>query len=116
MTVAEERSIAERATRQLTVVDAQEALFDQVIDDADFADALEDRERKKAAVSSAKGEYEDAAEVVKSKLAALNLGDDTVVRCGRFRIKISPPGESSHVEYDTTPRRNTTITLLDRGR
>lgn len=108
-------SISDRAGAPLAAVDPQEGLFDQVLEDPALSEALEKREKKRVDAAYAKGEYDIAADVVKGKLDALDLhiNEKTVLRCGRFKITISPPGDSSHVEYDTTPRRNTTITMLD---
>lgn len=93
-------------------LDAQAGLFDRVIEDGDLEAALEERERRRVKKADALAKFKETHDSVKGRLDALDLEEDTVVRCGRFRITVKAT-ESRSVAFDTAPGRRTTISLLD---
>lgn len=92
-------------------VDPQDGLFDTVLEDADLEAALEERERKRQDKSIATGRYKEAHDAAKAKIGSLELEDESVVRCGRFRIKTAKTAGRS-VSFETSPSSRLTISLL----
>jgi hypothetical protein len=109
------RPISERALQ--AVPDAQEGLFDQVLDDPALEAALERRLKAQEDLKPKKRALKEADDAAKGIIAGLQLedpepGDDAqVFRCGRFRIKRSPRASMS-VSFVTAPSVRTTISLL----
>lgn len=102
---------AEVTGQTSAAVDPQDGLFDQVIEDADLEAALEARERQRQDKLVVQARYKEAHEKVAGKLEGLELDDDSVVRIGRFRVKVSKtPGRS--VSFETSESRRTTISLI----
>ena len=77
---------------------AQLALDEKIVDDAGLLEALEDREDKRAAVSAARGEYEEANDRAMALIGALDL-KETAIRVGRWRIELVMT-PARHVEFD----------------
>ena len=99
------------AARANAEPDAQDGLFDQVLEHELLEAALERRQAakdKNAVTARALKEAHDAA---KGMVAGLDLAPDSVVRCGRFRIKTSSRPER-HVEFDTSAGVQTRISLI----
>jgi hypothetical protein len=100
------------ATTPNADVDAQDGLFDQVVEDTDLEAALEERERKRVVKADATAAYKEVHESAKGKIDALDIEAGSVVRCGRFRIKVSETPSRS-VSFETSASKRTTISLLD---
>lgn len=93
-------------------VDPQDGLFDREVEDGDLIAALEKREKAKDAKKAVTAKYREAHDKVTGMLAGFELGDEEIVRVGRFRIKMSRV-EGRSVAFDTSPSRRMTISLLD---
>jgi hypothetical protein len=93
-------------------VDPQEGMFDRVVEDGDLIAALEKREKLNASRKATAAKYKEQHDVVKGMLDGFQLGDEEIVRVGRFRIKMSRT-EGRSVSFDTSPSRRMTISLLD---
>lgn len=91
--------------------DPQEGLFDQVIENDVLERALEKRETARVAKSKVAATYKEAHDQAKGIISTLELGDETVVRVGRFKITKAPVAER-HVSFDTAPTSRLTISLL----
>lgn len=89
MTPSRPGSISDRA-RNGTTVDAQDGLFDKVIEDGPLLEALEERaaayEERRIANAKAKA----ADQTAKTRLEPFNLAVGEVARIGRFKIKRTP--------------------------
>lgn len=92
--------------------DAQDGLFDQEIDDPSLIEALEEREKLRAAKAKATAKYTEKHDAVKARLGELNIEPGDVVRVGRFRVKKTET-ESRAVAFETSASTRMTITLLD---
>ena len=91
---------------------AQLALDETLVEDAELEQLLEERFTHKVDLADARKTYDEADEKAKGKIADLDIADDSAVRCGRFRItKKSVAGRSVSFEAKATSR--VTITLLD---
>lgn len=73
---------------------------------------MEAREKARQDKSVVVARYAEKHDAAKGKLDALELGEDSVVRCGRFRIKVKRV-ESRSVSFETAASRRTTISLID---
>ena len=106
-------SIAERALASAPAAapDAQGGLFDQEIENDLLERALEKRQAAKEANAKTAKVWKEANDQARGIISSLDLEEDTVVRCGRFRIKFSSV-EARHVSFDTEPTTRTTIALL----
>jgi hypothetical protein len=93
-------------------VDAQDGLFDTVIEDSALEEALEAREKVKASRAALNAKFREADETAKGLLSALGLEKDTVVRIGRFRITLSEI-EARSVSFETEASERLTITAAD---
>jgi len=92
--------------------DDQDGLFDQVIENDLLVQALENREAAKTRKRAAASKFQDAHDSAKGMIDTLDLDDETVVRCGRFRIKLSKTAARS-VAFETSGSKRLTISLLD---
>lgn len=92
--------------------DPQQGLFDRVVEDGDLISALEEREKRNKSRKAVTAKYREQHEKVVEMLAVFALGDEEVVRAGRFRIKMSRR-EGQSVAFETSPSRRMTISLLD---
>lgn len=91
---------------------AQLALDEHVIDDADLEDALEERWRLRLVANEHRQAFEEASEATDVEIAKLELPDGGAVRCGRFRItRTARPGRS--VSFETKASSRVRITLLE---
>lgn len=93
-------------------VDHQHGMFDREVEDGDLISALEEREKRNAKRKDATAKYREQHDKVKALLDGYELGDEEIVRIGRFRIKMSRT-EGRSVAFDTSPSRRMTISLLD---
>src|SRR5215468_10312696 len=94
------RSVRDRALS--AVPDQQQGMWDREIDDDRLTELLEDREAKRVTKLEAGGDYRDAHDKVKARLSEEDLQPGDVIRCGRFRIEVSPVAARS-VAFDTEP-------------
>lgn len=74
----------------------------------ELEDALENREKAKAAKGEAAKVFKTKDSVVKDKLEELDLGDEDVVRIGRFRVTKAPVA-AREVAFTTDPTSRLTI-------
>jgi hypothetical protein len=93
-------------------VDPQQGMFDREFEDGDLIAALEKREKLNKTKKAAAAKYREQHDVVKGMLDGFQLGDEEIVRVGRFRIKMSRT-EGRSVAFETSPSRRMTISLLD---
>ena len=98
--------------RHLHPVDDPQLGFDEkVIDDPKIAEALEQRQVEKGALSEQRKAYREADEAAKREIQKLELPDDTAVRVGRFRItRRTVPGRT--VSFETEDRSQLSIAFL----
>lgn len=108
MTKEDEVPAARRKTE--SAVDPQEGMFDDVISNDVLEKALERRQTAREKVSKATGEYRKADEGARTLLPEIEV--DQVVRCGRFRIRVSRRSGRS-VAFETEPKEVTTIGLIE---
>ncbi len=92
--------------------DDQDGLFDQVVENDVLAAALERREQAKQAKNAATKAYKDAHDAAKAHIDALELEEGAVVRCGRFRLKLSAV-QGRSVSFETGDTSRLSISLLD---
>lgn len=115
----ETSSVAERAASGEIAEDSQQGLFDVVLQNDLLEAALERRQKAKEKLKQPQKAYKEADDAAKGMVAGLEEyewvqpdGDEPcVIRCGRFRIKVSP-SKSRSVSFTTEPGRRTTISLL----
>lgn len=93
-------------------VDAQDGLFDQIIENGELGQALESREKVKASRAALNAKFKEADDTAKGIIAALKLTTDQVIRVGRFRISLAAV-EGRSVAFETEPTERLTISLLD---
>jgi hypothetical protein len=93
-------------------VDPQEGMFDRVVEDGDLIAALEEREKRNRSRKAVTAKYKEQHDKVKALLDGFELGDEEIVRVGRFRIRMSR-SEGRSVAFETSPSRRMTISLLD---
>jgi hypothetical protein len=91
--------------------DPQHGLFDREVEDGDLVSALEKRETLNTKRKDATAAYKEQHEKVKALLDAYELGDEEIVRIGRFLIKNSR-SEGRSVSFETSPSVRTRISLL----
>jgi len=103
------RSIQERAQGG---VDDQLGMFDRVIEDAALEALLEDREVKRLTKSEANTAYASAHDRVKTRISEEALEPGDVIRCGRFRIKMTHV-EGGAVAFETSGSDRLYIGTLD---
>ena len=92
--------------------DDQFALDEKVIDDPDLEKALEDREKVKAQRAALTAKYKERHEHAVELIDELDVPDDTVVRCGRFRLSKSHVASRS-VEFTTSPTERLNISTVE---
>lgn len=92
--------------------DPRQGLFDREVEDGDLISALEEREKRNKSRKAVTAKYKEQHDKVKGMLDAYQLGDEEMVRVGRFRIKMSR-SEGRSVAFETSPSRRMTISLLD---
>lgn len=92
--------------------DPRQGLFDRVMEDGDLIAALEEREKRNNSRKAVAAKYKEQHDKVKAMIDAFALGDEEVVRAGRFRIKMSRR-EGQSVAFETSPSRRMSISLLD---
>lgn len=93
-------------------VDHQQGMFDREVEDGDLISALEARETLNTKRKDAAAKYKEQHDKVKGLLAGYELGDEEIVRVGRFLIKNSR-SEGRSVSFETSPSVRTRISLLD---
>lgn len=106
-------SISQRA-RSGSAVDGQDGLFDKQWSDDGLEAALEERERIREQRADVNAQYKTADKDVKDQLARFELAVGEVARIGRFRIKKTRRA-GSEVSFETAPREQLTIGLIDDG-
>jgi hypothetical protein len=91
--------------------DPRQGLFDREIEDGDLISALEEREKRNKSRKAVTAKYKEQHEKVKAMLDTYALGDEEMVRIGRFRIRMSR-SDGRSVAFETSPSRRMTISLL----
>jgi hypothetical protein len=107
-----ERGEPIRGGRHLASVDAQDGLFDQVVEDAGLEKLLRVREQKREAKSDAAAAFKTADAKVKDKLGDFELAVGEVARCGPYRIEHKRL-KSRSVSFETEPSSRFAISLID---
>lgn len=69
-----------------TTAKPQTSIYETTIENPDIEDALEKRDQLRERASEARALFKEADDAAKAKLAALDLGNDAPIRCGRFVI------------------------------
>ena len=93
-------------------VQPQLGLDERVVEDEALLAALDEREAARTELGQARLAYKKLHQEVSSRLERMDLGIDTAIRVGRFRItKTSVPGR--HTEFDTNPSERVTIKLWE---
>lgn len=101
------------ATGRGSNVDAQDGLFDQLVENAELEAALEDREKRNNSRLELTRQFKEADTKAKGILATLvDIEEGTVVRVGPFRIEKSPVKAKS-VAFETGPTSKLSITRAD---
>lgn len=93
--------------------DVQDGLFDRVVENEVLSKALDRREKAKNDKAKATAEFKEIDDNVRGQLSALELQEDEVIRCGRYRIKKGAAGAPTDVAFTRTPQPRITISLLD---
>jgi hypothetical protein len=105
------RSVSDRA-RTGGGVDAQDGLFDKVIEDGDLIAALERREEARARKLSATKAYKVEDDNAKSLLVNHDIQVGDTVRAGRFRLTKTAIA-ANHVEFDTSGSERLSIGTIN---
>ncbi len=92
----------------------QLGMDEEHVDEPELEQALEDRQAKREAMSSARKVYDGAHEHAKALVEQLDMADDGAIRVGRFRIAKTPIPER-HVVFDTKATVRISIGLVDEG-
>lgn len=88
--------------------------FDEkVVEDARLLAALEERETAKGRVRAERQVLTKIDDEVRIRIGDLDLGVDTAVRIGRFRIT-KTMAEARHVEFDSEAKERISIKLADK--
>ena len=90
----------------------QMAFDEKLVEDTALESALEERERRKASLSAVRAEFKTAHAAAAVEIEKLDLGDETAVRVGRFRISQTAAAARS-VQFDAEATTRVQITLLD---
>lgn len=93
-------------------VDAQEGLFDTVVENDGLLSALEEREAMRQRRSELNLKWKETTETVKGILATLDVEDGGTIRCGRFRIDKTTV-EAKSVAFETESTTRLTIGLIE---
>lgn len=112
-------SVAERAASGEVAEDAQQGLFDVVLENELLEAALERRQKAKDKLKPANKAYKEADDAAKGMISGLEEfgwvdpeGDEPLtIRVGRYRVRVAPV-KSKSVSFTTEPARRTTISLL----
>jgi hypothetical protein len=102
--------VSDHATRAES--DDQLAFDEKVIEDPDLEKALEDREKVKSQRAALNQKYKEAHESAVDLIDELDLTEDVVVRCGRFRLSVSRVASRS-VEFTTSPTERLNISTVE---
>ena len=89
---------------------AQIGLEDEVLDDPEFQDLLERRQKAKEKTAKVRAEYADLNEQAKGHILEMEL-DGQAMRCGRFLIGITS-SEAQAVSFERRGGRRASIRLL----
>jgi hypothetical protein len=92
--------------------DDQLAFDEKVIEDPELEEALEDREKVKSQRSALNAKFKQKHEHAVEMIDELDITEDTVVRCGRFRLSKSHV-DSRSVEFTTSPTERLTISTVE---
>jgi hypothetical protein len=95
-----------------STVDPQSGFFDHALEDEALEKVLDEREKLRVQRAEINAKFRDRDTVAKAKIAAFDLADGEVARCGRHRIEIKPVAARS-VAFDTAPTRRVNIKLFD---
>jgi hypothetical protein len=95
-----------------TKSDDQFAFDEKVIEDEDLEEALEDREKVKAQRAALSAKYKERHDHAVELIDELDIPDDTVIRCGRFRLSRSHVASRS-VEFTTSPTERLNISTVE---
>lgn len=87
----------------------QLALDEKVIEDDEIEEALEEREKRKAAKNAVTTKYREAHEHAVGLINSLGISEDQVVRVGRFRLTKSQVS-GRQVAFETAPTERLLIT------
>jgi hypothetical protein len=90
----------------------QLGLDEKVIDDPELEEALEDREKVKAQRSALNAKFKESHGRAVDLIDELDITEDTVVRCGRFRLSVSHV-DSRSVEFTTSPTDRLMINTVE---
>lgn len=90
----------------------QLGLDEKVVEDAALLAALEERQAAWAAKGAAALAFKKLHDEVSSRIERMDLGVDTAVRVGRFRITKTAT-EGGHREFDVNPGERVTIKLSE---
>jgi hypothetical protein len=88
------------------------AFDEKLVEDTALESALEERERRKASLSAVRAEFKAAHAAASAEIEKLDLGDETAVRVGRFRVSRSSVAARS-VQFEAEATTRVQITLLD---
>jgi hypothetical protein len=89
----------------------QISLYEKVVEDEALEKALEDRQALRERRKKLNKEFKDSDAVVRAGLEAVELGEGSAVRVGRFVIRLSPVA-SREVAFTTDPTSRLQISLL----
>jgi hypothetical protein len=95
-----------------TKTDDQFAFDEKVIEDPDLEEALEDREKVKAQRSALNAKFKEQHDHALDLIDELDIPEETVVRCGRFRLTKSKVAARS-VEFTTSPTERLNISTVE---
>lgn len=90
---------------------AQLGLDEKVVDDAALLAALDERQAAKDALGEARKTYTKLHDEVRSRIDRLDLGVDTAVRVGRYRIAKTETTARS-VAFDVDAKERISIGLI----
>lgn len=87
-----------------TAAEPQLAMDEKPIESSALEAALDAREQKKVVKRKVTKEFKDADDVVKGLIGEFEIGENEIVRCGKYRIqrKTVPGGARSFETNDST--------------
>lgn len=90
----------------------QLALDEKVVDDAELLAALEEREQLRTEASALRATLDGVDQRARDMIDALDLGVDTAIRVGRFRVsRVMAPGRA--VSFETESKERVVIGTVD---
>lgn len=92
--------------------DAQDGLFDRVIEDEQLAALLDERAERGAAKKVATAKFNVKNDAAKSRIEELDLEDGSTVRIGRHRVRVVRT-EVREVSFETGGTRRMYFSELD---